>query len=67
MVYVYIYMGVSQNYFRGPHNKDYNIFGSILGFPYFGKVPYTYIYRETCEGWYVYRDHDTAVVRHAQT
>ena len=34
-------MGVSQNYgylFGGPHNKDYSIFGSMLGFPYFGKV-----------------------------
>ena len=27
--------------FWGPHNKDYNILGSILGFPYFGKLPYT--------------------------
>ena len=26
--------------FLGPHNKDYNIFGSILGSPYFGKLPY---------------------------
>ena len=23
----------------GPHNKDYNILGSILGPPYFGKLP----------------------------
>ena len=23
----------------GPHNKDYNILGSILGSPYFGKLP----------------------------
>ena len=27
-------------YFGGPHNKDYSILGSILGFPYFGKVPF---------------------------
>ena len=36
-------MGVSQNYgyhFGGPHNKDYSILGSILGSPYFGKLPY---------------------------
>ena len=33
------YMGVSQ--FRGPKNKDYSILGSILGSPYFGKLPYT--------------------------
>ena len=23
-----------------PHNKDYSILGSILGFPYFGKLPF---------------------------
>ena len=23
----------------GPHNKDYSILGSILGSPYFGKLP----------------------------
>ena len=36
-------MGVSQNkgYHLGdPHNKDYNILGSTLGSPYFGKLPY---------------------------
>ena len=35
-------MGISQNYgylFGGPHNKDYSILGSILGSPYFGKLP----------------------------
>ena len=26
--------------FGGPYNKDYNIWGSILGYPYFGKLPY---------------------------
>ena len=39
-------MGVSQNrgnpFFGGPYNKDYSILGSILGSPYFGKLPYTY-------------------------
>ena len=37
-------MGVSQNWgyhFGGPCNKDYNILGSILGSPYFGKLPYS--------------------------
>ena len=32
----------SQNqgyHFRGPNNKDYRILGSILGSPYFGKLP----------------------------
>ena len=35
-------MGVSQNWgyhFRGPNKKDYSIFGSILGSPYFGELP----------------------------
>ena len=27
-------------HFRGPHNKDYSIWGSILGYPYFGKLLY---------------------------
>ena len=26
--------------FRGPNNKDHNIMGSLLGSPYFGKLPY---------------------------
>ena len=26
--------------FGGPHNKDYSILGSILGSPYFGKLPF---------------------------
>ena len=26
--------------FEAPHNKDYSILGSILGSPYFGKLPY---------------------------
>ena len=37
------YMWVSQNYgylFGGPNNKDYSLLGSILGSPYFGKLPY---------------------------
>ena len=36
-------MGGSQNqgyHFACPSNKDYNILGSILGSPYFGKLPY---------------------------
>ena len=39
-VYIYIY-GYP---FGGPNNKDYSILGSILGFPYFGKLPYTCIF-----------------------
>ena len=26
--------------FGGPHNKDYGILGSMLGSPYFGKLPF---------------------------
>ena len=33
-------LGVPGTFFWGPHNKDYSILGSILGFPHFGKVPY---------------------------
>ena len=36
-------MVVSQNWgypFKGPNNKDCSILGSILGSPYFGKLPY---------------------------
>ena len=39
---VVVLVGVSQNMgyrLGGPSNKDYIIFGSILGFPYFGKLP----------------------------
>ena len=35
-------VGSSQNHgyhFEGPHNKDFNILGSILGSLYFGKLP----------------------------
>ena len=35
-------MGVAQNYgylFGGPNDKDYSIFGSLLGSPYLGKLP----------------------------
>ena len=40
------FWGVSQNQGTlsgGPHNKDYSILGSILGFHYFGILPYTYV------------------------
>ena len=47
-------MGVSQNWrylFGGPHNKDYSILGSILGFPYFGKTT-RFMYITLCLGVY---------------
>ena len=31
----------------GLHNKDYNILGSILGAPYFGKLPYTVLFHQS--------------------
>ena len=37
-------MGGFQNYgylVGGPYNKDYSILGSILGYPNFGKLPYS--------------------------
>ena len=40
-------MGVSQNLgilFGDIRAKDYTIWGSTLGFPYLGKVPYKYDY-----------------------
>ena len=39
----YHHLEISQNYgyhFKGSHNKDYSIWGSILGSPYFGEVPF---------------------------
>ena len=51
--------GVSQNYryrFGGPHNKDYNILGSILGSPCFGnyqKQPEKYAMHEALSGFEV--------------
>ena len=38
-------MGVSHNYgylFGGSYNKDCSALGSILGSPYFGKLPYDF-------------------------
>ena len=32
-------------HFGDPHNKDYNILGSILGHLYFGKLPYSKIHQ----------------------
>ena len=40
-------LGVSQNWgypFGGPYNKDYSILGSILGSPYFRKLPFKLLY-----------------------
>ena len=34
---------ISGYLFEAPHNEDYSILGSILGSPYFGKLPYTHI------------------------
>ena len=43
--------GFPPNYsylFRGPHDKDYIMFVSILPFPYFGKLPYMKISFKKC-------------------
>ena len=37
---------IGGTFFGGSHNKDYSILGSILGSPYFGKLPYLCIRRE---------------------
>ena len=29
--------------FGGPHKKDHNILGSILGSPFFGKLPHKFL------------------------
>ena len=34
-------------HFGGPFNKDYSILVSILGSPYFGKLPNTFPYKHT--------------------
>ena len=39
-------------FFGGPHNKDYSIWGSTLGSPYFGKQPF----RDEGLGWFVNRE-----------
>ena len=47
-------MGVSQKWgyhFGGPNKKDYGILGSILGSPYFGKLPYRGLHGEYYRGY----------------
>ena len=42
MLLIFQQLGVSQNLrslLGGPHNKDYSIFGSTLGYAYLGKLP----------------------------
>ena len=42
----YLNLGFSQNYgsFAGvAYNEDYSIFGSILGFPFLGKLPFEFL------------------------
>ena len=35
-----MFLKIRGTLFGGPYNKDYSILGSILGSPYFGKLPY---------------------------
>ena len=37
---IWVFPKIRGTLFGGPHNKDYSILGSILGFTYFGKLPY---------------------------
>ena len=39
-VFIWEFPKIRGTLLRGPHNKDYSILGSILGSPYFGKLPY---------------------------
>ena len=41
--------------FGGPHNKNYSILGSILGYPNFGKLPYGGLYRELLQVFFLLR------------
>ena len=36
---------IRATFFGGSHNKDCSILGSILGSPYFGKLPYSFLPR----------------------
>ena len=44
-IYMYIHGGFPNlgYHFGGPYNEAYSIMGSILGSPYFEKLPYIYI------------------------
>ena len=39
-VYLLGFPQLRGTFFGGPYKKDYSILGSILGYPYFGKLPY---------------------------
>ena len=46
------YLDASQNQgylLAGPHKKDYNVVGSILGYPYSAKLPLVVVRQECCE------------------
>ena len=48
------HIGVSQNegyLYGGPQNKGYSILGSILGPPYFGKLPNSYYHHSSGVGY----------------
>ena len=36
---------------RGPHSKDYSIWGSMLGSPYLGKVPFCFKLSQATRVW----------------
>ena len=43
MCYIWGFPKIRGTFFGGPHNKEYSRLGSLLGFPYFGKDPYTHL------------------------
>ena len=43
-VYIWGFPKIKGTLFACPYNKDYSILGSILGSPYFGRLPYMYIH-----------------------
>ena len=42
MVYIWEILEIRGTFLGGPHKKDKSILGSILGSPYFGKLPFAW-------------------------
>ena len=43
-IYIWEFPKIRVPFQGGSHYKDYTVLGCILGSPYFGKLPYIYIY-----------------------
>ena len=72
VIYIYIYGGFPKlgvPFSKGPNNEDYSILGSVLGSPYFGKLPYihvqctSYFARVEIRIWEINRDSHIAHCR----